>query len=89
VLEANNSSQFEGAQTTIELAKELPHSDRKPTDKDEMMIVNNYAAMQFTRTIRDEQLTRSMVFELHRSLTEGTLKDPEAAGEFRTDSCLS
>ena len=53
---------------------------RKPRDKSEQMIYNNYQAMQFIREIKDETLTTNIIFELHRILTKDTLDDPDAAG---------
>lgn len=54
-------------------------------DKSEQMILNNYHAMQFVREIKDEALTPSIVFELHRRLTLNTL-DESSIGRFRTAS---
>lgn len=84
VEEAINSSQLEGASTTRDVAKEMIRQDRGPEDQSERMILNNYLAMQFIREIKSEELTPSMVFELHRILTEGTLDKEGAAGCFRT-----
>lgn len=85
VEESISSSQLEGASTTRHVAKEMIRQGRAPTDKSEQMIINNYHAMQFIRDIKDDPLTPSMVFELHRILTEGTLDNPEMAGRFRTE----
>ncbi|MFK8067293.1 MAG: Fic family protein [Gammaproteobacteria bacterium] len=81
--EAINSSQLEGASTTHDVAKEMIRQDRDPKDISERMIINNYRAMQFIRDIKDEDLTPSIVFELHRILTEHTMEDPEKSGQFR------
>ena len=85
VEEAINSSQLEGASTTRDVAKELIRQNREPEDQSERMIMNNYLAMQFIREFKDEPLTPSIVFELHRIITKDTLDKPEAAGQFRTD----
>lgn len=82
--EAITSSQLEGASTTREAAKEMLQRGREPQDRGERMIFNNYQAMQFIRSISRQQITPSMVFELHRILTQGTLDDASAAGRFRT-----
>ena len=84
VNEAINSSQLEGAATTTPVAKEMLRQGRKPKDNSEQMIQNNYLAMQFIADIKSEPLTPSIIFELHRILTQDTLKNPEAAGKFRT-----
>jgi len=83
--EAINSSQLEGASTTHDVAKEMIRQERKPKDKSEQMILNNYHAMQFVRDIKNEALTPSMVFELHRLLTLHTLDD-DAVGRLRTSA---
>lgn len=44
--EAIASSQMEGANTTREVAKELLRTQRRPLNKAERMIVNNYRTMR-------------------------------------------
>ncbi len=83
VEEAITSSQLEGASTTRAAAKEMLQRGRKPRDRSEQMIYNNYRAMDFVRSVRDTPLTASIVLELHRLLTDGTLEDPAAAGRLR------
>ncbi len=85
VEESITSSQLEGAATTKKVAKEMIRQGRDPKDKNEQMIFNNYNAMRFIQDMKSEGLTPSMVFELHRIITENTLDDPEKAGVFRTD----
>ncbi len=90
VEEAINSSQLEGASTTRDVAREMIRQNREPVDQSEQMIMNNYLAMQFIREIKEEPLTPSIVFELHRIITKDiitkdTLDQLEAAGRFRTD----
>ncbi len=85
VEEAITSSQLEGAATTREVAKDMLQKGRAPANRSEQMIHNNFQAMQFIRTVRGQDLTPSIVFELHRILTDGTLQDPGAAGRFRQD----
>ena len=81
--EAIHSSQLEGAATTYNDAKEMLREGREPTDTSEQMILNNYRAMLFIQEFKDERLTPEMVKELHRILTENTLKDPKDEGRFR------
>ena len=85
VEEAINSSQLEGASTTRDVAREMIRQQREPEGLDERMILNNYRAMQFIRDYKDELLTPSMIFELHRILMLGTLDKPEKAGCFRDE----
>lgn len=82
--EAITSSQLEGASTTTEVAKEMIRSGRRPVDRSELMILNNYNAMDLVREFEGD-LTPERLFELHRVVTDGTLDDPDKAGRFRTD----
>jgi len=81
--EAITSSQLEGAATTREVAKEMLRQGRKPRDKSEQMILNNYITMREIRELRDQPLTPDRVFALHRLVTVKTLENPDAAGRFR------
>lgn len=83
--EAIHSSLFEGAVSTREQAKELLRSNRRPVDRDEQMILNNHRAMLRLREMANEPLTVDGVLELHRILTEGTLKKPDQAGRLQGD----
>jgi Fic family protein len=80
--EAIRSSQLEGATTSRVVAKELLRSGRPPRDRSELMIANNYRAIQLIKEMGDE-LTPAGVLELHRVVTEGTLADPTAAGRLQ------
>ncbi len=83
IQEAITSSQLEGAVTTREVAKEMLRSGRKPRDRSERMILNNYQTMQRIMELRGSALTPELVFELHRTVTVGTLDREDAAGRFR------
>jgi Fic family protein len=82
--EAIRSSQLEGATTSRRAAKELLRSGREPVDRSERMIFNNYRALQFMRNEIEGPLTRELILELHRILSDGTLDDPAAAGRLQT-----
>ncbi len=84
VEEAIHSSQLEGASTTRHVAKEMIRKGRRPKDKSEQMILNNFHAMQFIREFKADRLTPSFVLELHGLLTEKTLDDPDKAGVLRS-----
>lgn len=86
--ESISSSQLEGASTTRRVAKEMIRTGRTPKNTSEKMILNNYHAMSFLRNMKDEALTPSLVLELHKTLTEGTLAEEDAnkAGVFRDPS---
>ncbi|MBT5471365.1 MAG: Fic family protein [Nitrospina sp.] len=83
--EAINSSQLEGAATTRNVAKEMIRQGSKPKNTSEQMIKNNFLAMQFITDIKEEPLTPSIIIELHKILTQNTLKKEESAGKFRTE----
>jgi len=82
--ESITSSQLEGAATTRKVAKEMLRQKRKPRDRSETMIVNNYHAMEFINEISSEDLTPELVYELHKILTINTLDNPDAVGKLRS-----
>lgn len=82
--EAITSSQLEGAATTRQVAAAMLRQGRKPRDHSETMIFNNYRAMEMLRSLKESPLTPDIVLELHRSLTEGTLDNPQDSGRLRT-----
>ncbi len=82
--EAIASSQLEGASTENRVAKELLRTGRKPEDHDERMIFNNWKAMQYIRANVKNEITSERIREVHSILTQGTLKNPEESGKFRT-----
>lgn len=83
VREAITSSQIEGALTTRDVAKEMLRTNRRPQNRDERMILNNYLTMRHISQIKDQPLTPEVVFDLHRQMTQDTLDDPDDAGRFR------
>jgi Fic family protein len=83
--EAITSSQLEGATTTREVAEEMLRSARPPRDHSERMILNNFLTMQHIGKLKDKPLTKALVFELHRLMTDQTLSNPSAAGRFRQE----
>ncbi len=84
--EAITSSQVEGATTTRKIAREMIRTGRPPADRSERMILNNYLAMRKIGSLRKDKLTRELVFEIHRIITDNALDDPSAAGRFRSDA---
>lgn len=83
--EAITSSQLEGATTTRPIAREMIRTGRPPRDKSERMILNNYHAMKAIGKLKDKPLTKELVFEIHRLVTDKTLDDPTATGRFRRE----
>lgn len=82
--ESITSSQLEGAATTRKVAKEMLRQKRKPRDKSETMILNNYYAMEFIKDISTEALTPELIYELHTILSKNTFDDSSAVGRLRT-----
>ena len=81
--ESITSSQLEGAATTRKVAKEMLRQKRKPRDKSETMILNNYHAMEYIKEISNETLTPELIYELHRILSKDTMDDPDTVGKLR------
>lgn len=82
--ESITSSQMEGASTTRKVAADMLRTGRPPADRSERMILNNYEAIEFVRSIRDRPITPGDVLELHALVTAATLHEPAAAGRLQT-----
>ncbi len=83
--EAITSSQIEGAATTRHAAKEMLRSGRPPRDKSEQMILNNFHTMQQIRLWKEQPLSKELIFEIHRMITDQTLDKSDAAGRLRKE----
>ena len=83
IQEAVTSSQLEGASTTRAAAVRMLRTGRRPRDRSERMILNNYRAMRAVREMQDSPLTAQAVLDLHVTLTADTLRDPAAAGRLQ------
>jgi Fic family protein len=83
--EAITSSQLEGASTTREVAKRMIREGLPPRDRSERMILNNYRTMQHILDVKDQEMSRDLILEVHRMVTDGTLDDPTGAGRFRRE----
>ena len=81
--EAITSSQLEGASTTRAVAAEMIRAGRRPRDRSEQMILNNYRAIEAVRRLKDEPLTEQAVLNLHAAVTVDTLDDPDDAGRMQ------
>lgn len=81
--EAIRSSQLEGATTSRQVAQEMLRSGREPRDLGERMVANNYRALQFMQQELGGTLTPEGLLELHRVVTDGTLRDPQTAGRLQ------
>lgn len=81
--ESITSSQLEGAATTRKVAKEMLRQKRKPRDKSETMILNNYHAMEYIKEISNEELTPELIYELHSIVCKDTMDNADAVGKLR------
>ena len=81
--EAIASSQLEGAATTRRVAKQMLRERRKPRNRDEQMIFNNYLTMKEIRKITRSDLTPDILLSIQKMITSGTLEDPDDEGRFR------
>lgn len=76
------SSMIEGATTTRIKAKEMLRKEKKPANKSEQMILNNYKTIQYISENKNEEITKDRLFEIHKLVTENTL-ETENVGVFR------
>jgi Fic family protein len=83
VEEAIASSQIEGAVTTRMAAKEMLEAGRKPKDRSEQMIFNNYLTISKIKTLSGQALSSELLRGLQGSMTRDTLEDPGHSGRFR------
>lgn len=79
------SSMIEGATTTRVKAKEMLRKGKKPNNKSEQMIINNYKTIQFISEHKNEDINIDKLFEIHKLVTENTLKS-EDCGVFRNSN---
>ena len=83
------SSQLEGASTTTKLAKKLLRSNIEPKDHSQRMIYNNYRAIQLLKEHLNEPLSSELIKEIHMTITDGLMEDPNSSGRFRTDDSVA
>ncbi len=85
VEEAIASSMIEGAATTRKEAREMLLSKRIPRKKSEWMVLNNYKAILFIKDNIDKPLSKALLLELHKILTDNTFSEEEkdCRGRFR------
>jgi Fic family protein len=81
--EAIASSIVEGAVTTRAEAKKMLRENRSPRTDGERMVRNNYLAIRKIQELHAQSLSIEMLHGLHRTMTEGTLRDPRDAGRFQ------
>lgn len=85
--EAIASSQIEGAATTRKKAKAMLRSGKKPQNKDQQMILNNYLTiLRVRREWKNKELSKELINEIHKSMSHETLDHEEEEGCYRTDA---
>ena len=80
--EAIASSQLEGAATTRKVAKEMLKSVRKPRNKSEKMILNNYLTAKMIKETKVKKLTPDFILEIHKTIVKDTM-DEKFIGKYR------
>ena len=83
--EAIASSQIEGAVTTRKKAKEMLRQNKKPTNKSEQMILNNYTTIKRIVEIKNDTLTKDNLLEIHKLITAETFSNKTEEGRYRQD----
>ena len=81
--EAIASSQIEGASTTRRVAKDMLRSGRRPTNRPEQMIANNFRTVMELRELRDEPLTPGLLVQVQAWLTEDAIDNADDVGRLR------
>jgi Fic family protein len=84
--EAIASSQLEGAVTTREVAKEMLRTQRRPRDLSEKMILNNYLTIKRITELKNKELSKDLILEIHSLISKGTLKNENNEGAFRKNN---
>lgn len=81
--EAISSSQIEGANTTRKQAKEMIQQERKPKNKSELMIMNNFITMKHIVQHKDDKLTLESILYIHKLISNQTLDSVDDEGQLR------
>ncbi len=85
--EAIASSQLEGAAVTRKVAKKMIREKRKPKNKSEQMILNNFNTIIYIeQEFQNKELSLENLCELQSMLTENTFDDDTKRGRLRKDS---
>lgn len=84
--EAFNSSVIEGAFSTKRRTKEMIEKQLLPSNKSEIMIMNNYYALLYIMDNLDRPLDEESILSIYRILTKDTLDKDDIVEKYRTDS---
>lgn len=85
--EAITSAIYEGAHSTRAQAEQLIASKQRPKNKDEWMLVNNLRAMQWVAQNHERPLSKEVILQLHKIVTDNTLEgdDVNFSGKYRNN----
>ncbi|MFH1657244.1 MAG: Fic family protein [bacterium] len=82
--EAIASSQLEGAATSRQAAKKMIQEGRKPVNKSEQMIINNYNSLKaIEEKYKNQKMSLDLLLELHGLITKDTLDSQEEKPRLR------
>ena len=56
---------------------------KKPQNRDEQMVMNNFRTIQMLNSRRSQPLTLELLYEIQRELTEGTMDNADECGRLR------
>lgn len=85
--EAIASSQLEGAATSRQAAKKMLREGRKPVNRSEQMIVNNYNSMKAIEdSYKDKPMSMDLILELHSLITKNTLDSQDEKPRMRENN---
>lgn len=84
--EAFNSSVIEGAFSTKRRTKEMIEKHLAPSNKSEIMIMNNYHALLYIVDHLNEPLNENIILSIYRILTKDTLDKDDIVEKYRTDA---
>ena len=85
--EAVSSAIYEGANSTRDKSKTLIASGKKPKNKDEWMLVNNYRAMEWIKKNSEQSCSIELILKIHEIVVQNTLEGTNTSfvGQFRND----
>lgn len=86
--EAIASSQLEGASTTRKYAKKMIAENKKPKNKSEWMIFNNYQTMMaIDEDYKERAMSLELLLEMHSQLTKNAMEpgDEREVGKLRDE----
>ena len=83
--ESITSAIYEGANSTRDKSKTLIAEGRKPKNKDEWMLVNNYRAMNWIKENFKQDCSVDVILKIHKTVVHNTFDKEESytAGQFR------